>query len=127
MIWNDRIKELRSQSKLTLLEVADALGITEATAQRYESKNGIKNIPYEQIIKLAKIFNVTPSYIMGWDENPVPIQVDYLAHKITNDEYTLIEMFRKLDNDSQKSISDMVKRMYAYAEMMKIFKDGGLK
>lgn len=127
MIWNDRIKELRSQSKLTLLEVANALGITEATAQRYESKNGIKNIPYEQIIKLAKIFNVTPAYIMGWDENPVPIQVDYLAHKITNDEYTLIEMFRKLDDDSQRNISDMVKRMYTYAEMMKNFKDGGLK
>jgi repressor LexA len=70
MIWNQKIKELREQSHLTLLEVSKKLGVSEATAQRYESDTGIKNIPYEQIIKYAELFNVTPAYIMGWEENP---------------------------------------------------------
>lgn len=71
MIWNERIKELRESAHMTLLDVSKKLGVTEATAQRYESKNGIKNIPYEQIIKYAKIFNVSPSYIMGWESDNI--------------------------------------------------------
>jgi len=70
MIWNQRIRELREKHHYTLLEVSKRLGVSEATAQRYESESGIKNIPYEQIIKYANIFNVSPSYIMGWDDAP---------------------------------------------------------
>ena len=70
MIWNQRIKELREKTNLTLLDISKRLGVSEATAQRYESERGIKNIPYEQIIGYSQIFNVTPAYIMGWDEDP---------------------------------------------------------
>lgn len=68
MIWNERIKELRKDRHLTLKDVADKLGVTEATAQRYES-NAIKTIPYETIIKYAEIFYCSPAYIMGWEES----------------------------------------------------------
>ena len=67
MIWNDRIRDLRKWHKLTLKEVASKLHTTEATAQRYETT--IKNIPYDVIENYAKIFDVTPSYIMGWDSD----------------------------------------------------------
>lgn len=63
MIWNMRIKHLREQNKLTLKEIASKLGCSEATAQRYENNNGIKNIPYEVILKFAEIFDVSPAYI----------------------------------------------------------------
>lgn len=66
MIWNERIKALRKERDLTLKDVARLLGVTEATAQRYES-NAIKAIPYETISKLAEIFDCSPSYIMGWE------------------------------------------------------------
>lgn len=66
-IWNDRIKELRKSHDMTLKFVAEYLGTTEATAQRYESGNGIKNIPYEIIIKYAELFHCSPSYLMGWE------------------------------------------------------------
>lgn len=67
MIWNERIKQLRLREGLTLKEVAKSLGISEATAQRYENENGIKNIPYESLEKYAALFGVSPSYFMGWD------------------------------------------------------------
>lgn len=67
MIWNEKIKSLRLQSGLTLKDVAKKLNISEATAQRYENSNGIKNIPYEAIEKYAKLFKVSPSYFMGWE------------------------------------------------------------
>lgn len=71
MIWNTRIKEQRELHKLTLLDVAKKMGISESTAQRYESERGIKNIPYDAIVKYAEILNVSPAYLMGW-ENPSP-------------------------------------------------------
>lgn len=35
-IWNDRIKRMRIQKGITLAQVAEKLGVAEATAQRYE-------------------------------------------------------------------------------------------
>lgn len=68
-ILNERIKERRLELGLTLLEVAEQLGVKEATMQRYESGQ-IKNIKHETIVALADIFKCTPAYLMGWDEQP---------------------------------------------------------
>ena len=72
MIWNERIKQLRLKEGLTLKEVAKSLGISEATAQRYENENGIKNIPYESLEKYAALFGV--SRMLHFQENPVIMQ-----------------------------------------------------
>ena len=63
---NERIKERRTQLGLTLLQIANRLGVKEATVQRYESGE-IKNIKHETIIKLAEILECSPTYLMGWD------------------------------------------------------------
>lgn len=73
-ILNDRIKEMRIKNGFTLANVADQLGIKEATMQRYESGE-IKNIKHETIVKLAEIFNCSPSYLMGW-ENPTEMSYE---------------------------------------------------
>lgn len=64
---NNKIKQLRKESGLTLKEVAEHLGCSVATAQRYESENGIKQIPYDVIEKYAELFHVPPTSILGWD------------------------------------------------------------
>ena len=49
----NKIRELRKKNKLTLDEVAEALGTSKQTIHRYE--NGIiSNIPHEKIEMLAK-------------------------------------------------------------------------
>lgn len=63
-----RIKERRIEKGITLKQIAGKLGVTEATAQRYECGN-IKNIPYEYIGTYGKILNCSPAYLMGWDED----------------------------------------------------------
>ena len=69
-VLQERIKQQRVLLKLTLLEVADQLGVKEATVQRYESGE-IKNIKHETIEKLARILKVSPEYLMGWrDRKP---------------------------------------------------------
>lgn len=65
---NENIKEMRHKKHLTLLEVAEYLGVKEATVQRYESGN-IKNLKHETICKLAELFDCDPMYLMGWGGN----------------------------------------------------------
>ncbi len=64
---HEKIKEQRLKCGYTLAEIADIIGVKEATVQRYESGE-IKNIKHNTIIKLATIFNCTPAYLMGWTE-----------------------------------------------------------
>ena len=65
----ERIKEMRIRRGLTLLEVAERIGVKEATVQRYES-GSIKNIKHETICKLAEVFACDPGYLMGWEDDP---------------------------------------------------------
>lgn len=61
------LKQRRKELGLTLLQIADAVGVTEATVQRWESGN-IKSVRHEKIAKLAEILNVSPATLMGWEE-----------------------------------------------------------
>lgn len=67
-ILQKRIKEQRLKQNKTLLEVAEYVGVKEATLQRYESGE-IKNIPHENISAIAECLNCSPSYLMGWSDD----------------------------------------------------------
>lgn len=67
-ILNERIHDMRLKRNKTLKEVAEAIGIQEATLQRYES-GAIKNIPHEKITAIAKYLNCAPAYLMGWQDD----------------------------------------------------------
>lgn len=64
----ENIKAARKAKKLTLEAVADYLGITKQTVQKYES-GLISNIPSDNIEKMAELFDTTPAHLMAWDEN----------------------------------------------------------
>lgn len=66
MTPGERIKALRKALNLTQEDLGNALGIQKAAVQKYE-KGTVKNIKRENLIKLAKILNTTPEYILGWD------------------------------------------------------------
>ena len=67
MNLHERIKKCRLENNMTLLELANALGVREATAQRYESGE-IKNLKHETVLEMSRIFNCSPVYLMGWED-----------------------------------------------------------
>lgn len=111
-IMHDRIKSLRNQKGLTLSQIADALGTTEATAQRYETGKGIKSIPYEVIEKYANIFNCKPQYIMGWDDeinrNPVETAERHVEMIMDEDLNEIFDEFRSLNDMQKKIVKDLI-------------------
>ena len=63
----ENIKKFRIERNLTLEEVANKLGVSKPTVQRYES-GVISNIPPDKIEHIAEIFNITPAQLMGWKD-----------------------------------------------------------
>jgi len=62
-----RLKELRLQKDYTQEYVGGLIGVSKQTLYKYE--NGVvTNIPSDKIEALAKVYGVTPEYIMGWSE-----------------------------------------------------------
>lgn len=70
MTIGEKLKKLRKQNRMTLEDVAGYINVGRATVLKYE--NGmITNIPSDKIEQLSRLFNVSPSYLMGWtDDDP---------------------------------------------------------
>ncbi|MFR5015448.1 MAG: helix-turn-helix domain-containing protein, partial [[Clostridium] innocuum] len=62
----DIIKNRRLEKNLTLLDVAKACDVSEATVSRWES-GSIENMKRSRIASLAKVLGVSPSIIVGED------------------------------------------------------------
>lgn len=63
-----RIKELRTQKlHMSQVDFADIVHVSKQTLYKYA--NGIiTNIPYSKIEAIAKVCNVSPAYLMGWED-----------------------------------------------------------
>lgn len=90
----ERIKERRTEKGFTLLDLAIALGVKEATMQRYESGE-IKNVKHETVVKLAEILNCSPQYLMGWVD--VPNDLVLYNQPLTDKEQQLVASFKSLN------------------------------
>ena len=79
---HDRIKQRRAEIGLTLLQLADATGVKEATAQRWES-GAIKDISYARVLQLSEALKCTPQFLLGWEEEkPITGEGDGLKEEV---------------------------------------------
>lgn len=76
----ENIKFFRQRCNLTLEEVSQKLEVSKPTLQRYES-GVISNIPSDKVERLAEIFGITPSELMGWDKIEKRISKDLAFDK----------------------------------------------
>ena len=58
-----RIRELREDNDLLQKQIAIALNITRQQYGLYE--NGMREIPIEKLIKLARFYNTSTDYLLG--------------------------------------------------------------
>jgi len=63
----DIIKRRRLELGLTMLDVAKAVGVSEATVSRWESGN-IANMGRSRVAALAKVLRLSPKVLMGWED-----------------------------------------------------------
>ena len=79
----ERIKKSREERGMSVIELANILGVSRATIYRYES-NEIEKLPVDILIPISKALNVTPTFLMGMEEN----KPDTLAAHFEGEDFT---------------------------------------
>ena len=63
-----RLKDLREDHDLSQQYVADFLGMKQPQYSRYE--RGVRDVPTDVLIRLAKLYKTSTDYILGLTDNP---------------------------------------------------------
>lgn len=66
MGFSERLKESRKQARLTQVEIAEVLGISQPAYASWE--RGTKKPTQENLVKIAQILNVSVDYLVGNSE-----------------------------------------------------------
>lgn len=67
MKTNEIIRLRRQELGLTMKELADRVGVSEATVSRWESGD-IKNMRRDRIAAIALALDLPPAVLMNWEE-----------------------------------------------------------
>ena len=65
----EKIKEARIKKGLSQTELAEQLGYKSRSSINKIEVGG-RDIPRSQIVKIAQILDVTPAFLMGWEDEP---------------------------------------------------------
>ena len=100
MTMAETIRMLRLKRGITQEELGSIIGVQKSAIRKYES-GMVENIPRSSIKRMADFFGVTPSYLMGWeDETPAP--------ELTESERAWIELYRKLSPDVRETFVTLI-------------------
>ena len=76
MTVGEKIREARLKKGYTQTELAELLGYKSRSSINKIEVEG-RDIPRSSVIKFAKALDVTPAYLMGWEDEPEPEQSLY--------------------------------------------------
>ena len=111
-----KIKELRVISGMSQEELGKRVGVQRAAINKYE-KGTVTNIPIATIEKIARVFDVSPTYIVGWNsnnDNPLSAEVKVLQGVKTfygAESVELLEDFTNLTTVGKKRVQQYVADM----------------
>lgn len=100
----EKIKALRTEQGLTLEAVGDRVGVGKSTVRKWENGQ-IANMRRDKIALLAKALNVTPGYLMGWEDEDgkkqsLPPQQEKLADgELSETVQALVEEVKTLSDE----------------------------
>ena len=100
MNMSDRIRILRISKGVTQETLGEVIGVQRSAIRKYESGT-VENIPRSSIKKMADYFGVSPSYLMGWEEETPSIE-------LSDEERKLLDLFRLVPEDKQQMLFQMI-------------------
>ena len=65
-VFADRLQEQRKYNNISIIELANAIGVSDNAIRRWEKKLRIPNI--ETLVLIANYFGVTPNYLVGFED-----------------------------------------------------------
>lgn len=109
----NKINSLRQEKDLTLKELANILGVSEATVSRWE--NGKSDIRGKNLKKLSDFFDVSESYLLGYvdykEEIPIGDLVSAIFQEFSSTGYSTLLAMKYLSKKRQKEVRDFARFM----------------
>lgn len=108
MTVGDRIRRERELAGISQTDLAGKIKISKQTLYKYEM-NIITNIPSDKIEAIAKILNVSPAFLMGWEENLTASNADMIVDLLSDKD--LLDNVLKLmvlSKEHQRAIYDNI-------------------
>lgn len=89
-----RLKELRKESKITQEQLASYLHIDQSMVTKLE--NGTRKLNVTLIEKICSLFGCSESYLMGEDDEYVPLNFAFRSNGIQTEDLESIAMLNKI-------------------------------
>ncbi|CEO32943.1 helix-turn-helix domain-containing protein [Paraclostridium sordellii] len=110
MEMGELIKNLRIEKGLTQEELGNLLGLKKAAINKYENGR-VENIKRSIIQKMAEIFDVSPAYLMGWENVDIQNEFNKTEDTISIKERKLLNSFNNLNetgkDEAIKRVSEL--------------------
>ena len=120
MEMGEKIRKLREEKEMTLEELGNKVGVGKSTVRKWET-GMIANMKRDKIAKVAKALDVSPAYLMGWDEHEDDDkQVYYLnqeAAELAQELFerpemrVLFDASRKATKEDIEQVADILKKL----------------
>lgn len=102
----DRILVMRKRIGLTQEELAKRMGYkSKSTINKIEL--GINDIPQSKILQFAEVLGTTPAHLMGWDDDTQKNPPE--EPKLTEGEKMLLDLFKRVPEDKQQLVLQMIR------------------
>lgn len=109
MSFQERLKKLRLEKKLTQDDMAKHLGITRQAYGYYESATNQRETDHEATKKLANFFNVSIDYLLENTDNPSPIDEEDVEFKKAISDPDLKRWYSELPNSDEEDLQKLRK------------------
>lgn len=106
----NRMKAKREELDMSYQTLSEKVGISKSTLQRYET-GYIKNMPVDKLEIISKALNVSPAYLMGWEESPAA------SDPLTSDQQQLNDIYTQLNSFNKKKSLTYSKNLLSTQQM----------
>ena len=92
--FDQRIKLLRKESKLTQEQMASYLNVDQSLVAKLE--NGTRNLNVDLIEKICNLFGCTEEYLLGECDEYIPLNFAFRSNNIQAEDLQSIAMINKI-------------------------------
>ena len=111
---SEKLTEIRKQRKLTMKDVAEAIGMKPDTYRNYESGRLEPNL--STLTKLADFYGVTTDYLLGRSTDTPPLSQLASQFNMSALEREIVDGYLSLPEDMRGGLMDFLEKAVAEAE-----------
>lgn len=106
----ENLRKLREDGRITQKQLADAIGVSQQSINKYENHNIEPDI--ETMIRIADFFNTSVDYLIGHSSVSRKIEVVH-PYELNEDESGVMEAYRRLSQKQKNCIKTVMESYQA--------------